>query len=338
MLIQYAVKLRPSGQGSVTRYPLMYRLRNLLACLPLLFTAAACENGNETGVSSTTTNANADRLILVSGATGRQGGAVARELLLRGYRVRGLTRNPDSERARQLAGLGIEMVKGDFNDIASLERAMQGAYGVFSVQNFWEHGKQAEITQGMNFADAAQRAGVSHFVYTSVANADQDTGIPHFDSKYEIEKHIRAIALPYTIVRPVSFMENWEYSRTDIEKGVIYGPLSPTTRHQHISVKDIGRFVAEAFDHPAAWLGVSLDIAGDEADQLETAHIFSRVIGTEVEYVQVPWDEYEAQRGEEMTIMEKWFENVGYSVDVAGLRSNYPWLVSLEQYLEESGW
>ena len=313
---------------------------NLLGCLLLFFSVAACEKGNEADTSATTTAAstNSDKLILVSGATGRQGGAVARELLSRGYRVRGLTRNPDSERAQQLAGLGIEMVRGDFDEIDSLNRAAQGAYGVFSVQNFWEHGKQGEIRQGSNLADAAKQAGVSHFVYTSVANADKNTGIPHFDSKYEIEKYIQSIQLPYTIIRPVSFMENWEYSRTDIENGIIYGPLSPDTRHQHIAVRDIGRFAAEAFDNPAEWLGVSLDIAGDEADQLGIARTFSRVTGKDVKYVQVPWNEYEEQQGEEMTIMEKWFENTGYSVDVVDLRNDYPWLSSLEQYLKENDW
>ena len=314
--------------------------RNLFCCLLLLFSASACEKGNDadTSAEKTVTGSNSDKLILVSGATGRQGGAVARELLARGYRVRGLTRNPDSERAQQLAGLGIEMVRGDFDDMDSLNRAAQGAYGVFSVQNFWEHGKQGEIRQGSNLADAAKQAGVSHFVYTSVANADKNTGIPHFDSKYEIEKYIQSIQLPYTIIRPVSFMENWEYSRTDIENGIIYGPLSPDTRHQHIAVKDIGRFAAEAFDNPDEWLGVSLDIAGDEADQIGIARTFSRVTGKDVKYVQVPWEEYEEQQGEEMTIMEKWFENTGYSVDVVDLRNNHPWLSSLEQYLKENDW
>jgi uncharacterized protein YbjT (DUF2867 family) len=315
-------------------------LRNLAGCLLLLFSSAACEKSDEADTSTTNTSAsaNSEKLILVSGATGRQGGAVARELLSRGYRVRGLTRNPVSERARQLAGLGIEMVKGDFDDMDSLNRAAQGVYGVFSVQNFWEHGKQGEIRQGSNLADAAKQAGVSHFVYTSVANADKNTGIPHFDSKYEIEKYIQSIELPYTIIRPVSFMENWEYSRADIENGIIYGPLSPDTRHQHITVKDIGRFVAEAFDNPAEWLGLSLDIAGDEHTQLEIAEIFSRVTGKEVKYVRVAWDEFEEQQGEEMTIMEKWFENTGYSVNMDDLRDKYPWLTSLEQYLMENGW
>ena len=322
------------------RHSLNYTLRNLFCCLLILFSAAACEESSEADRSTKNTvdSNNSEKLILVSGVTGRQGGAVARELLSRGYRVRGLSRNPGSERAQQLARLGIEMVKGDFNDIDSLNQATQGVYGVFSVQNFWEHGKQAEIRQGSNLADAAKQAGVSHFVYTSVANADQNTGIPHFDSKYEIEEYIKSIQLPYTVIRPVSFMENWEYARADIENGVIYGPLSPATRHQHIAVKDIGRFAAEAFDNPAEWLGVSINIAGDDHTQLEIAGLFSRVTGKDVSYVQVTWDEFEAQQGEEMTIMEKWFENVGYSVDVEKLRGNYPWLTSLEQYLLENGW
>ena len=316
------------------------RLCNLLGCLLLLFSAAACEKSNETDVSANKTaeSVNSEKLILVSGATGRQGGAVARELLSRGYPVRGLTRNPDSERAQQLAGLGIEMVKGDFDDVDSLNGATQGVYGVFSVQNFWEHGKEGEIRQGRNLADAAKRAGASHFVYTSVASADKNTGIPHFDSKYEIEEYIKTIQLPYTVIRPVSFMENWEYSRADIVNGMIYGPLSPGTRTQHITVKDIGRFAAEAFDNPAEWLGVSIDIAGDDHTQQELAGLFSRVTGKEVSYVRMSWDEFEEQQGAEMTIMEKWFEDVGYSVDVADLRSKFPWLTSLEQYLTENGW
>lgn len=315
-------------------------LWKLTCCLLLLLPAAACEKSNESTApaSDAVENTNAEKLVLVTGVTGRQGGAVAKELLSRGYSVRGLSRNPGSERAQQLAGLGIEMVKGDFDDVNSLINATQGVYGVFSVQNFWEHGKQGEIRQGSNLADAAKQAGVSHFVYTSVANADKNTGIPHFDSKYEIEKYIQSIQLPHTIIRPVSFMENWEYSRADIENGMIYGPLSPETLHQHIAVEDIGRFAAEAFGNPAQWLGVSLDIAGDEATQREIARTFSQVTGREVEYVQVSWDEFEEQQGEEMTIMEKWFENVGYSVDVDELRSKYPWLVTLEQYLKENGW
>lgn len=307
-------------------------------CFLILVTA--CDNNSETNtaIKEQVDTATQSKLILVSGATGKQGGSVARELLTRGYHVRGLTRNPDSERARNLLKLGVEMVKGDFNDVPSLNRAMQGVYGVFSVQDFWEHGQQAEIVQGINFANAARRAGVNHFIYSSVASANQNTGIPHFDSKYTIEEYIKTLQLPYTIFRPVAFMENWEYVRADIEQGIIYGPQSANTQHQQISVRDIGRFVAEAFDNPADWLGKSIDIAGDQYNKQEIAQIFSRVTGRKIKYLQVPWDEFEKDQGEAMTVMGKWFEDVGYSVDVENLRAQYPWLMTLEQYLQENAW
>jgi len=278
------------------------------------------------------------RTVLVAGATGRQGGAVARALLERGYQVRGLTRDPDSERARVLAESGMEMVRGDFEDPASLDAALVGAYGAFSVQNFWDYDYESEVRQGKHFADAARRAGVAHFVYSSVAAAERNTGIPHFDSKFEIEQHIRAIGLPFTILRPVSFMENWEYQRDEILAGVLRAPQTPDSRHQQIAVRDIGYFAAEAFDHPDQWLGRALDIAGDQFTKQEIAGIFSRVIGRDVKYQQVPWAVFEAEQGPEMTIMERWFQETGYDADVDRLRADHPHLLTLEQYLRASGW
>jgi len=278
------------------------------------------------------------KIILVAGATGNQGGAVARELNNRGYHVRGLTRNPASDTAVKLASLGIEMVEGDFNDIASLKRAMDGAYVAFSVQNFWLTGYDGEITQGMNFADAAKQQGIRHFIYTSVASADHNTGIPHFESKYVIERYIKSLRLPYTIVRPVAFMENWEYSRADILLGKWVTPFSLDSRRQWIAVEDIGRFVAEAFDNPGKWLGREFDIAGVEHTLAETIEIFEQVTGLPMAYRQISWEEHEAAQGKEMATMDKWIEATGYSVDVEKLRRNYPWLTSIREYLEQAGW
>ena len=240
------------------------------------------------------------KLILVTGATGKQGGAVARELLRRGYRVRGLTRDTNSARARSLTALGVEVTQGDFEKTETISAALEGAYGAFSVQNYWEHGKKAEIRQGIRFADAAKAAGVEHLVYSSVAHADESTGIAHFDSKYEIEEHIRISGLPYTIFRPVSFMENWEYVRNDIVAGHLTTPFSSQTIRQQISVKDIGRFVGEAFDNPDNWQGVSLDIAGDEFSMTEAQDIMQRVIGRPVIYQKITWADHLKKEGEDM--------------------------------------
>ena len=237
-----------------------------------------------------------------------------------------------------MTALGVEVVRGDFEDIASLDAAMEGIYGVFSVQNFWEHGYEAEVRQGKNFADAARRAEVKHFIYSSVANADLKTGIPHFDSKYEIEQYVQSLNLPFTILRPVSFMENWEYSRGSIFAGKISSPFSLDTRLQQISVRDIGRFATLAFTKPAEWTGRSLNIAGEQYTMKQAVNIFSRVTASPVEYVQVPWDVYEKTAGPEMTIMDRWIENVGYSANINRVRSALPDMFTLEEYLFESGW
>ena len=131
------------------------------------------------------------KIILVTGATGQQGGAVARHLLKQpGFAVRALTRDSAKPAARALAQAGAEVVRGDLDDPASVRRALEGAWGVFSVQNFMETGYEGEIRQGKALADAAKAAGVQHFVYTSVVSADRKTGLPHFESKWQIEQHI----------------------------------------------------------------------------------------------------------------------------------------------------
>jgi uncharacterized protein YbjT (DUF2867 family) len=136
-------------------------------------------------------------LILVCGATGKQGGAVARSLLERGFRVRALTRDPQKPEAQALAEQGAEVVQGDMEDRSAVDQVLvEGAYGVFSVQNFWETGYDGEVQQGKTVADAARAAGVDHFVYSSVGSAHRQTGIPHFESKWEIEEHVRQIGLP----------------------------------------------------------------------------------------------------------------------------------------------
>jgi len=145
---------------------------------------------------------NKEKIILVTGATGQQGGASARHLQARGWRVRALTRDPHTAAARALADAGVKVVQGDLNDRASLDRAIKGTHGVHSVQPYMPQDPTREVYQGKNLAEAASDAGVEHFVYSSVAGADQHAGTPEQDSKGEIEQHIRSSGLPATILRP----------------------------------------------------------------------------------------------------------------------------------------
>jgi uncharacterized protein YbjT (DUF2867 family) len=146
--------------------------------------------------------------VLVCGATGQQGGALARVLLDKGHRVRALVRRPDSPEARELERLGAELAEGNFEEPSTIEDAAKGMDAIFVVATPFEAGMEAETRHGIAAADAAKAAGVEHLVYSSVANADEDTGIPHFDSKRKVEEHIEGLGIPYTIVAPVYFMEN----------------------------------------------------------------------------------------------------------------------------------
>jgi uncharacterized protein YbjT (DUF2867 family) len=281
---------------------------------------------------------NAERLVLVSGSTGNQGGAVARALLERGFPVRALTRDPEKPEAQALTERGTEVVQGDLEDRTSIDQALEGVYGVFSVQNFWEVGYDREVQQGTTLADAAKAAGVQHVVYSSVGSAYRGTGISHFDSKWEIEKHVRQNELPYTILRPVFFMQNWEMMRDQILDGTLAQPLDPDKPLQQLNVENLGAFAAMAFENPDGWIGREVDLAGDELTMPEAAEAFSLVTGREVSYYQVPWDQFREQMGEEYAVMYEWFNDVGYEADILALRSEYPELTTLEQYLRGHGW
>src|SRR5450432_1467497 len=188
-----------------------------------------------------------NRTILITGVTGNQGGAVAQALQGTGFYLRGLTRKPDSERAVALARHGVDIVKGDLDDEATLRRALAGAWGVFGVQNAGEAGVEREEAQGKRLATLAREAGVEHYVYTSVGSAHKRTGIPHFDNKWRIEETVRGLRFPsHVILRPVFFMENL-LAPYSLQGSTLAWALGPGTKLQMIAVDDIGWFGARAF-------------------------------------------------------------------------------------------
>jgi uncharacterized protein YbjT (DUF2867 family) len=273
------------------------------------------------------------KTILVTGATGHQGGAVFHHLRKSNkFSLRVLTRDPDKPAARALVGSGVDVVRGDLEDTGSLGRALDGVDGVYSVQD-WTGGAEAEVRQGNNLIDAARQQAISHFVYSSVGAADEKTGIPHFESKFQIEEHLRASGLPHTIFRPVFFMENWFGSKDYIAQGILALPLSPETHLQMIAVDDIGSFVTAAFEKPGRWIGRTEQIAGDDLSMNDIARHFSTVAGHEVRYQQMPFEEFERNTGHEMTVMFRWFEESGYKVDLPALREELPSLTSFERWL-----
>lgn len=278
--------------------------------------------------------------ILVSGATGQQGGAVVRHLLKSGFAVRALTRNVDQTSAHKLADAGAEVLAGDLDDRLSLDHALRGVHGAYSVQGFAEDGVDAEIRRGITFAEAAHAARVAHFIYSSSAGAINKTGVPHLDSKRLIEGRIRDLGLPNTILRPVAFMDNWAtFFKEPIHGGIIPLPLSPGTPLQQIAVDNIGGFVALAFSDPNHWLGRAVEIAGDRLTMLEMARVFSRTLKREIKYVQVPWKVFKKRTGEEITRMYRWYEEKGYEeANIDALCKVYPPLTRLGPFLRTQDW
>ena len=260
-----------------------------------------------------------NELILITGATGQQGGAIAHELLAKGRKIRAMTRHPEGPKAAALKRLGAEVVAGDLNDAASIERALQGAWGAFAVQNTWEAGVQGEEEQGIRFAEIARKAGIQHLVYSSVQSADRKTVIPHFDNKARVEARIRSLGFPsYAILRPVFFMENLTspWFLPSIQGGALAVGIRPETELQMVAVKDIGQYGAWAFENHAALNGRAIDIAGDELTMPETAAVLSRAAGREIRFVQVPIEEVR-KFSDDFAKMLEWFDRVGYDVDIA---------------------
>ena len=269
----------------------------------------------------------AGKRILITGATGHQGGATLRHLALAeekhsGFELRALTRKPESDAARAVAALGVEVVAGDLDDAASLERALEGVWGVYSVQNTWEAGVEKEEEQGKRLARLARDKGVQRFVYASVGSADKKTGIPHFDNKFRVEETVKALGFPsYAIVRPVFFMENllspWSLSGDKLVMG-----LSPDVKLQMIAADDIGKFGAKAFTDADRLRNVAFDVAGDSVTMTEAAAALSPAVGKTLTYEQLPMAAVR-QQSEDVAKMIEWFESTGYSADIASQEKRF---------------
>ena len=266
-----------------------------------------------------------DKIIAVTGATGQQGGAVVRKLLADGWKIRGLTRDPDKVAARELAAAGVEVAGGDMEQRAQLESAFKGAYGVFSVQNYWLPmvGFEGEVRQGKNVTDAATAAGVKHLVYSSVAAAQRGMGQKHFESKWIIEQYIQSLDIPYTILRPVAFMENYNWSRAQILNGYLPGRgIRPEKATQIIAVEDIAFFAALAFKDPKSYLGRTIELAGDELTDAQVAQVLAKVIGRPV-LVSAPMPRAGINE-EEVKASFNFFNGEAYTADIPALRKIHP--------------
>jgi uncharacterized protein YbjT (DUF2867 family) len=269
------------------------------------------------------TNRSTSRL---AGATGAQGGATARALLRAGHPVRALTRKPDSAAAARLRQLGAQIAYADFTDRPSLDAALSGAIGLFAVTTPFESDVERETQDGLALLDAAAASGtIEHVVFTSVANADRRTGVPHFDSKYRIEQHLATLDLRWTVIAPAAFMDQYAESWTlqGLRDGVFGRPMPGDKPLALIAAADIGAFAAHVLARPDEFAGRRIDIAADERTSHEIAAILGAACGRQVQFKEYPI-EYAEARSPDLAAMFRYFATVGLTVDIPALRHDYP--------------
>ena len=287
--------------------------------------------------------------VLVVGATGRQGGAVADYLLSGEYGdfdVHALTRSPKSDRAQALADRGATIIKGNLLDKDSLTPTVEVVDAVYCVTVEAESGTapteagiEAEIKQGTNMAEVAAEIGIEQFVYSSVAGAERDTGIPNFESKYDIERRIHDLGLPATILRPVTIMQNYERQREVILNGTLASPLAEGASMQMVDVSDIGALAATTLATREEYVGETVEVAGDEHTLESAAEVFTAVTGTEVDAQHVPIEVAREEMGEVLATMFEWINDQGYGVDIEALERDHDVnLTRLETYLRANNW
>jgi uncharacterized protein YbjT (DUF2867 family) len=285
-----------------------------------------------------------ERVLLVFGATGQQGGAVVSASLQAGWKVRALVRDPDSTRSKALAAAGVELRLGDLSAPLSIRNAMTGAYGVFSVQPSSGQGAvygmsdDEEIQYGCLIADIAVELGIQHLVYTSVNAAGKGhTGMGHFDSKTKIEAHIRQLPLQSTIVRPAAFMELMLLPGMGLDKGVYNFFLHPQQAGQAIAVHDIGSIVSKIFADPSRFVGRTIEIAGDRLTGQTIQESLSRAAGKPIAYQRFPAALLE--QNSFLASLAALFDDgrLAGNADISTLREEFGPLKSFDEWLQGPG-
>jgi uncharacterized protein YbjT (DUF2867 family) len=276
-----------------------------------------------------------NRIVVVTGATGLQGRAVVRRLLADGWRVRALTRRPAGKPARQLAGLGAEVVGADMADVATLRPAMRAVYGVYSVQNPMTSGIEGEIAQGKNVADAAKKAGVQHVVYGSTG-VGVPTGVGWWDSKLVVQSHMQALGLPLTVLRPTAFME----LMTD---RAFFPPVSTWSVMPRLMgadrpvpwlcVEDLGRFAALAFANPDRFIGADLKLAADIQSIAQCRVMWRDTTGRAPRRVPMPTWAFERFVSGDLITMWRWLGTNDVGVDPAATYTILPSASPVREWL-----
>jgi len=274
--------------------------------------------------------------VLVTGVTGKQGGAVARHLINKNVEVFGLSRDIGSTGAQELKELGIQVLEGNLDDISSYRSYLENIDTVFFVQAM-EQGYDNEVKQGKMFIQAVVEQGIKHLVYSSVLGADLNTGVPHFDSKNELEKFIKQNGITYTILRPASFNEN--FLNPEITKRILKGklvmPLHKNVIQQFVSTNDIGKITTQVINNPDTYKNKTISIATDEKQMHEVADIFSQVLNKKITYNKLPGIITRLVMGKNLYKMFTYMNKNNFKAveDIDALKKEFSGLGNLNQWI-----
>jgi uncharacterized protein YbjT (DUF2867 family) len=274
-------------------------------------------------------------VVAVTGATGRQGRAVTAALLAQGRPVRALTRDPQKRGARALAAAGADVVRADMADPASLERAFAGAVGVFSVQNPMISGLDGEVRQGRNVGNAARRAGVAHLVYGSAGTGERGTGVGSWESKLDVEEHLRELGLPVTVLRPTAFMELMTDPAFFPAAGTwhVWPKLTGGAREiPWLSCTDLGVIAGEVFADPGRFIGRELKLAADLRSLDDCRRTYTAVTGRRPRRLPMPVRLF-ARFAPDVVQMWRWLATGRVDADLALTRSIHPGVLDVETWL-----
>ena len=279
------------------------------------------------------------KTIFVTGASGRQGGAVARHLLKNGFRVKVLARNPSSPSLQFLKQLNAEIIQGDLNNSETFAAHIKETDGIFCALTY-KNGTETETRQGINLADIAKEYGVNHFMYSSVIGADLHTGIPHWESKFKIESHIKEIGLPYTIIRPSSFYENFLIPQVKkrILKGKFPSPIDGNTVQQFISTDDIGRIAVTVFMNRDKYLDKEFAVAAEQMKMIEVVNLFSQCLNQKIIYQRMPNLIVRLVLGKNVFKMLKWVNDhdAVFVKDLNAFRKEFPGMMPLKEWINSN--
>jgi uncharacterized protein YbjT (DUF2867 family) len=278
-----------------------------------------------------------DKTIFVTGATGNQGGAVLRYLVSSGFRVKALVRNPSTDAGKRLVHPNVEIISGDLNDPRTYQHHLDQVDAVFCNLSF-KNGVDKELNQGINLVNNAKERKVKYFLYSSVIGCDANTGIPHWESKFKIENHLKESGIDYTIIRPTSLYENLlipeVYKR--ILKGKLVLPTNKDKVQQFISAEDIGKIATTMFSDPTKYTGKTVTVATEQMDGAQLAGLLTIALERTITYQKLPMIITRLVMGRDLAKMFRWLNNNDalFVKDMANVRNEFPGMLGLQDWVK----